>query len=87
MGVFMFVLIIIILSAIVAPIAKGFGERLGRGGPDSRDLAELRSELERADQRLAEAERRLELAEERMDFQEKLLSSRSSATPRTPPAG
>ena len=78
MGVFTFVLVIIILSAIVAPIAKGYGDRLAKGGADGRDLAKLRAELERTDQRLAETERRLQLAEERMDFQEQLLSSRSS---------
>lgn len=84
MGVFTFVLIIIILSAIVAPIAKGLGDRLAKGAPDSRDLARLRAEIERADQRLTETERRLQLAEERMDFQEELLSSRS--TPRSIPS-
>jgi uncharacterized membrane protein (DUF106 family) len=83
MGMFTFILVIVILSAIFAPIAKGLGERLSKGAPDNRDLARLREELERADQRLADAERRLQQAEERMDFQEQLLSSRSSA--RIPP--
>lgn len=86
MGVFMFVLVIIILSAIIAPIAKGFGDRLAKGGPESRDLAKLRAELEQADERLGEAERRLAQAEERLDFQEKLLSARSSAARNLPPS-
>ncbi|HEX2168152.1 MAG TPA: hypothetical protein VHG09_13040 [Longimicrobiales bacterium] len=80
MGVFTFILIIIVLSAIISPIAKGLGDRLSKGGPDSRYVAELKAELERAEQRLADAERRLELTEERLDFQEKLLSSRSNAS-------
>lgn len=83
MGMFTFILIIVILSGIFAPIAKGLGERLSKGAPDNRDLARLKEELERAEQRLAETERRLQLAEERMDFQEQLLSSRSSG--RIPP--
>jgi hypothetical protein len=86
MGVYTFILVIIILSAIVAPIAKGLGDRLAKGAPDSRDLARLKAELERADQRLTETERRLQLAEERMDFQEQLLSSRSTSRS-IPPAG
>jgi hypothetical protein len=85
MGVFTFVLIIIILSAIVAPIAKGLGDRLAKGAPDGAALARLKAELERADQRLTDTERRLQLAEERMDFQEQLLSSRNA--PRTIPSG
>jgi division protein CdvB (Snf7/Vps24/ESCRT-III family) len=86
MGIFVFILIIMVLSGIVAPIAKGLGDRLAKGAPNNKDLAQLRAELERADERLAEAERRLQLAEERMDFQEKLLSSRSSGS-RLPPVG
>jgi hypothetical protein len=68
MGVFTFVLVIIILSAIIAPIAKGLGDRLATGAPDGRDLARLKAELERADQRLAETERRLQLAEDEWTF-------------------
>ncbi|MGH7466276.1 MAG: hypothetical protein ACREK1_13925 [Longimicrobiales bacterium] len=83
---FTFILIIIILSGVVAPVAKGLGGRLAKGAPDSRELGRLRTELERVDQRLTETERRLQLAEERMDFQEQLLSSRSA--PRNlPPSG
>ena len=80
---FTFILIIVILSGIFSPIAKGLGARLSKGAPDNRDLARLKEELDQAEQRLADAERRLQLAEERMDFQEQLLSSRSSA--RIPP--
>ncbi|HEX6309366.1 MAG TPA: hypothetical protein VFZ69_14315 [Longimicrobiales bacterium] len=80
MPVLAFVLVIIFLTAVVAPLAKGIGERIGRSGGSGEDLVKLREELERADQRLAETERRLQLAEERLDFQEKLLSSRSSAS-------
>jgi hypothetical protein len=79
MNVFAFVILIIAISAILGPLAKGYGERLSRGGPEPADLARLRAELEAAEQRLGDAERRLHLAEERLDFQEKLLSSRSSA--------
>jgi hypothetical protein len=86
MGVYAFILVIIILSAIIAPIAKGLGDRLAKGAPDGRDIARLKAELERADQRLAETERRLQLAEERMDFQEQLLSARSTSRS-IPPAG
>ena len=78
MSVFGFVILIIIISAIIAPLAKGYGERLSKGGPDPVDLARLRAELEAAEQRLNDTERRLHLAEERLDFQEKLLSSRST---------
>jgi hypothetical protein len=78
MSVFGFVIIIIVISAIIAPLAKGYGERLSKGGPDPADLARLRAEMEAADQRLGDTERRLQQAEERLDFQEKLLSSRSS---------
>jgi hypothetical protein len=84
MGVFTFIIVIMILSGIVAPLAKGLSRRLAKGGPDSREIAELKAELERAEQRISESERRLQLAEERMDFQEQLLSSRP-AVPRIPP--
>jgi len=83
MGVFTFIIIVVAISAILGPVAKGIGDRLAKGRPDDGHLAKLMAELEHADQRLADAERRLYLAEERLDFQEKLLSSRSSA--RTPP--
>jgi hypothetical protein len=80
MSVFIFVLIIIFLSAVVAPLAKGLANRLAKGGPASSDVARLAAELERAEQRLADTERRLYLAEERLDFQEKLLDSRTSGS-------
>jgi hypothetical protein len=80
MGMFTFILIIVVLSGIIAPIAKGLGDRLAKGSPDTDHLAKLKAELDQADQRLADAERRLLLAEERLDFQEKLLSTRSSAS-------
>jgi hypothetical protein len=86
MTVFMFVIMIIILTAIVGPLAKGYGERLSKGAPDNRMLARMTEELERAEQRLSDTERRLQLAEERLDFQEKLLSSRSSVKRDEPPA-
>jgi Flp pilus assembly protein TadB len=77
MTIFVFIIMIIVISSIVAPLAKGYGERLSKGAPENRDIQRLTTELEQAEQRLAEAERRLLLAEERLDFQEKLLSSRS----------
>jgi uncharacterized protein (DUF3084 family) len=88
MDVFTFVLAIIVLSGVVSPLAKGIGNRLGKGGASAADaakVARLASELEATEQRLAEAERRLYLAEERLDFQERLLTSRSSR-PAEPPA-
>lgn len=80
MPVFAFILVIIFLTAVIGPLAKGIGDRIGRGGAQSQDLLGLKRELEAAEQRLADAERRLQSAEERLDFQEKLLSSRSSAS-------
>jgi hypothetical protein len=80
MGLFIFIIVAIVLTSIVAPLAKGAGERISRGGPQPGDLQRLRAELEATEQRLLEAERRLELAEERLDFQEKLLSGRSSSS-------
>jgi hypothetical protein len=81
MSVLIFILGIIVLSSIIAPVAKGYGERIAKGGPQPADLARLRAELEAAEQRLGDTERRLQLAEERLDFQEKLLISRSSRRP------
>ncbi|CAN5767340.1 hypothetical protein BH23GEM9_BH23GEM9_21860 [soil metagenome] len=79
MTVFTFVIVIVVLSAVVAPLAKGLARRLSKGGPVGADLQRVLSELEQADQRLADTERRLQLAEERLDFQEKLLGSRAGA--------
>jgi hypothetical protein len=81
MDVFSFIIAIVILSGVVAPLAKGIGSRLAKGGAPAVDRARLdrmAAELEAAEQRLADTERRLMLAEERLDFQERLLSSRSS---------
>lgn len=78
MDVFTFVIAIVILSGVVAPIAKGIGGRLSRGGPATADLRRLADELERTEQRLADTERRLGQAEERLDFQERLLGARAS---------
>jgi hypothetical protein len=85
MDVFSFIIVVIVLSGVVAPLAKGLGNRLSKGGAPALDRARLErlaAELEQAEQRLADTERRLEHAEERLDFQEKLLSPRSSATDR-----
>jgi hypothetical protein len=81
MGMFTFIIIVVAISAILGPIAKGIGDRLAKSGPTAPDLAKLRSDLEQADQRLADAERRLMQAEERLDFQEKLLSPRAGTRP------
>jgi hypothetical protein len=83
MDVFTFVIVIVILSGVVVPLAKGLGVRWARGASavDARTLARLAAELEAAEQRLAETERRLMLAEERLDFQEKLLTARSTRPP------
>jgi hypothetical protein len=77
MTVLVFVIVVIVLTGIMGPLAKGYGERLSKGGPAAVDLARLRADLEATEQRLADTERRLELAEERLDFQEKLLSPRN----------
>lgn len=80
MGIFVFIIAAMVLTGILSPIAKGLGDRIGKGGPDNADLQRLRAELEATEQRLGDAERRLQLNEERLDFQEKLLSA-----PRRPP--
>lgn len=84
MPVFAFILVIIFLTAVLGPLAKGIGDRIAKSGPRPEELGRLRRELEAAEQRLADAERRLQSAEERLDFQEKLLSSRSSASRSAP---
>lgn len=84
MDLFVFIIIVIVLSGVVAPLAKGAAHRLSKGQSraDAEKLARIVAELEAAEQRLADAERRLELAEERLDFQEKLLSPRASGRDR-----
>lgn len=81
MDVFSFIIVVIVLSGVVAPVAKGLGNRLAKSGApaDRAKLDRLAAELESAEQRLADTERRLLLAEERLDFQERLLSSRASS--------
>jgi hypothetical protein len=81
MTVFMFVLIIIFLSAVVAPLAKGIGDRLAKGEVSSAELRRLIATLEQTEQRLSDAERRLQHAEDRLDFQEKLLGPPERSTP------
>jgi hypothetical protein len=80
MDIFVFIIIIIVLSGVVAPLAKGAANRLAKGTSraDAERIARIATELEAAEQRLADAERRLMLAEERLDFQENLLSPRAS---------
>jgi hypothetical protein len=81
--IFVFIIIVVALTAVGAPIADGIARRLAKpdlhGGGE--DLDQLRTELDRTTQRLEDTERRLMLAEERLDFQEKLLTSRSSVPP------
>jgi hypothetical protein len=74
MTVFVFIVVVIFLSGILGPIAKGYARRIAAGGPSPQALQQLQRELEQAEQRIADAERRLQHAEERLDFQEKLLS-------------
>jgi hypothetical protein len=88
MGVFEFVIVVVLASVILGPLAKGIGTRIGRSGapPDAGRIARLAAELEAAEQRLSDAERRLFLAEERLDFQEKLLTARASSPAEPRPA-
>jgi hypothetical protein len=79
MTLFIFIVIVIFLSGILSPIAKGYSRRIAAGGTSPKMLQELSDELERAEQRIADAERRLHDAEERLDFQEKLLGPPSAA--------
>jgi hypothetical protein len=79
MTVFVFIVVVIFLSGILGPIAKGYARRIATGGPTPKALQDLKDELERAEQRIADAERRLHYAEERLDFQEKLLLPPSAA--------
>jgi hypothetical protein len=76
MNILLFIIIIVVISGVIAPLAKGFAGQLSKGAPDSADLRRLAAELERTEQRLSETERRLSDAEERLDFQERLLTSR-----------
>lgn len=82
MSLLYFILLLVVLTAIFEPLAKGIAKRIGNGGGDPAELKRLRTLLEDTEQRLQDAERRLQQAEERLDFQEKLLSSRSSADQR-----
>jgi hypothetical protein len=76
MNILLFIIIIVVISGVIAPLAKGFAGQLSKSAPDSADLRRLAAELERTEQRLSETERRLSDAEERLDFQERLLTSR-----------
>lgn len=77
MDLFVFITIVIVVSGILGPLAKGLGRRIGKGG-DSPELQVLRQALAEAEQRLTETERRLAMAEERLDFQENLLTKRAT---------
>jgi hypothetical protein len=79
-SIFFFLLLLVVLTGVLGPLARGFAARMGNTPSDAAELARLRTLLEDADMRLQDAERRLRDAEERLDFQEKLLSSRSSGT-------
>jgi outer membrane protein TolC len=83
MNLLVMIIGVMVISGILSPIAKGIGRRIGKGGPDSADLARIAAALESTEQRLADTERRLHQAEERLDFQEKLLDSRPA--PNLPP--
>ncbi|MGH7459609.1 MAG: hypothetical protein ACREMA_01100 [Longimicrobiales bacterium] len=84
MGVFPFIIAILVLG----PIAKAIAERISRGTPQIPDEAELRKALRESEQRQAETESRLAAVEERLDFYEKLLANPNRPTgdqPRQPP--
>jgi hypothetical protein len=83
MDLFAFIIVVIVISGVITPLAKGAAHRLSKGPSraDMERLTRLAAELEATEQRLADAERRLELAEERLDFQENLLSPRASRGP------
>jgi hypothetical protein len=69
-----FVVLLVVLTAVLEPLAKGIAKRIGNTPSDAEELKRLRTLMEDADMRLQDAERRLREAEERLDFQEKLLS-------------
>jgi hypothetical protein len=77
-SILFFVVIMVALTVVLEPLAKGFARRIGNTPTDAAELARLRTLLEETDTRLQDAERRLRDAEERLDFQERLLSTRSS---------
>jgi len=79
--IFVFIIIVVGLTAVGSPIADGIARRIAKGdtGGSREDLDRLAGELDKTSQRLEDTERRLQQAEERLDFQEKLLTSRSSA--------
>jgi hypothetical protein len=76
MNILLFIIIIVVISGVIAPLAKGLAGQLAKGSPDGAEVRRLAAELERTEQRLSEMERRLGDAEERLDFQERLLTSR-----------
>ena len=78
MGVFPFVIALIVLG----PIAKAIAVRISRGDRSLPGEAELRKALRESEQRQAETEARLAAVEEKLDFYEKLLSN-----PNRPSAG
>ncbi|HSJ05905.1 MAG TPA: hypothetical protein VK936_04330 [Longimicrobiales bacterium] len=80
MDLYVFIIVIVLVSGVVVPLAKGAAHRLAKGTSraDTERLARLAGELETTEQRLSDAERRLQLAEERLDFQENLLAPRAS---------
>ena len=84
MGVFPFIIAILVLG----PIAKAIAERISRATPQIPGEAELKKALRESEQRQAETESRLAAVEERLDFYEKLLANpnRPAADqPRQPP--
>lgn len=85
MNLFILIILVMVVSGILSPIAKGIGRRISQPPTDTADLARIAQELERTEQRLSETERRLQQAEERLEFQEQLLSSRPpQQLPRSP---
>lgn len=70
MGVFVFIIAIM----LGAPIAKAIAQRIAREGTQPNPDPELRRQLQATEQRLSETETRLATVEEKLDFYEKLLS-------------
>ena len=71
MGVFPFIIALIVLG----PIAKAIAERISRSDRSLPGEAELRKALRESEQRQAETESRLAAVEEKLDFYEKLLAN------------